>query len=82
MTYRELINEVEKLNIETEISNAQNIYYYMFCKHFEKFFEKTKAKFGENTREIMLCLLEIGRKINMNVDFYRDKVDILTGKIN
>lgn len=73
---------LEKLNIETEISTAQNTYYYMFCKHFEEFFEKTKEKFGENTREIMLCLLEIGKKINMNIDFYKDKIDSLTGKIN
>lgn len=73
---------LEKLNIETEISSAQNTYYYMFCKHFEEFFEKIKAKFGDDTREIMLCLLEIGRKINMNVDFYKDKIDSLTGKIN
>ena len=82
---KELINYfelLEKLNIETEISTAQNTFYAMFCKNFEQFFDKTKAKFGSNTREIMLCLLEIGKKLNINVNFYRDKIDSLTGKIN
>ena len=72
---------LEKLNIETEISAAQNTFYEMFCSNFERFYEKTCAKFGNNTRELMLNLLEIGRKLNINVNFYKDKVDSLTGKV-
>ena len=72
---------LEKLNIETEISAAQNTFYEMFCANFERFYEKTCAKFGNNTRELLLNLLEIGRKLNINVNFYKDKVDSLTGKV-
>ena len=81
---KELINFfelLEKLNIETEISAAQNTFYEMFCANFERFYEKTCAKFGDNTRELMLNLLEIGRKLNINVNFYKDKIDSLTGKV-
>ena len=42
---KELINFfelLEKLKIETEISNAQNVFYHMFCTNFETFFEKIK----------------------------------------
>lgn len=73
---------LEKLQIETQISEAQNIFYEMFCANFERFFEDIKQKNGENTRELMLNLLEIGKKLNINVNFYSDKIDFLTGKIN
>ena len=72
---------LEKLNIETEISTAQNTFYEMFCSNFERFFEKASSKFKGDTRELMLNLLEIGRKLNINVNFYKNKIDILTGKV-
>ena len=72
---------LEKLGIETEISNAQNTFYYMFCKHFERFFENVKNDNKLDTRETMLKMIEIGRKLNINMDFYKEKVDSLTGKI-
>ena len=81
---KELINFfelLEKLKIETEISNAQNIFYEMFCKNFEKFFATVKKDKNIDTRELMLNLLEIGQKLNINMNFYKEKVDSLTGKV-
>lgn len=72
---------LEKLNIDTEISNAQNIFYEIVCKDFENFFNKMKSKKCEDIREFMLNLLEIGKKLNINMGFYKDKIDVLTGKI-
>ena len=72
---------LEKLNIETEISNIQNEFYELFCEDFENFFVQIKKKQGDNTRELMLLLLEIGRKLNININFYKDKIDSLTGKV-
>ena len=53
----------------------------MFCKHFERFFENVKNDNKLDTRETMLKMIEIGRKLNINMDFYKEKVDSLTGKI-
>ena len=39
---------------------------------------KTKEK---ELRKLLLNLLEIGRKLNINMDFYNDKIDSLTGKV-
>ena len=73
---------LEKLDVETEISTAQNTFYEMFCDDFEGFFKDAKKFHGENIRAIMLNLLEIGKKLNINLNFYKDKIDSLTGKIN
>lgn len=72
---------LEKLDIQTEISAAQNIFYELFCADFEQCFEKVKNESKDQTREIMLNLLEIGRKLNININFYKEKLDILTGKV-
>lgn len=81
---KELINFfelLEKLKIETEITNAQNIFYDMFCNNFEEFFASIKDKKNVDTREIMLNFLEIGHKLNINMHFYKEKIDSLTGKV-
>jgi len=72
---------LEKLDIQVEISNAQNRYYELFCSDFEKLTEKIKKEHKSDAREILLNMLEIGKKLNININFYRDKVDSLTGKV-
>ena len=72
---------VAKLQIDMHISGVQNMYYEMFCMDFETFFEKIKKENGKDTRKILLLLIEIGRKLNINMDFYQNKIDSLTGKI-
>ena len=44
-------------------------------------FEKIKKTYSTNTRKVMLDILEIGKKLNINMDFYKNKLDNLTGKI-
>ena len=72
---------VEKLQIDMHISNVQNMYYEMFCLDFEKFFAEVNEKNGKDTRKLLLALIEIGRKLNINMDFYLSKIDSLTGKV-
>lgn len=72
---------LEKLNIQIEISDAQNMFYDLFCNNFEENCEKIKNEQKNDVREILLNMLEIGKKLNINVDFYKDKIDIITGKI-
>lgn len=72
---------LEKLDIQVEISDAQNMFYDLFCNNFENNCEKIKNAQENDTREILLNMLEIGKKLNINVDFYKEKIDIITGKI-
>lgn len=70
----------EKLNIEVKITTAQNIFYEMFCEDFEKFYSSINKK-DKNPRKLLLLLMEVAKKININLDFYKNKIDVLTGKI-
>lgn len=72
-------NLIEKLEIETHIQTAQNIFWDIFCNNFDKFIERTKK--DKNQRALLLDVLLIGQKLKINVNFYRDKVDLLTGKV-
>ncbi len=73
-------NIVEKLKIEVKIVNPQNIFYDLFCYDFEKFY-KNVCKKDRNPRKLLLVLMEVAHKLNINIDFYKQKIDLLTGKI-
>ena len=73
---------LEKLKIQVEISNSQNIFYEMFCMHFEDLTNKIKNNNkSQDERKLLLNLLSIGQHLNINMDFYKSKVDQITGKI-
>ena len=72
---------LENLQIQTQISNVQNIYYEMFCLDFECLCKEIKEKNGKDARKLFVDLIEIGRKLNINMDFYQNKIDSLTGKV-
>ncbi len=71
---------VEKLKIEVKIVNSQNIFYEMFCHDFEKFYENIEKK-EKNPRKLLLILMNVAEKLNINIEFYKQKIDVLTGKI-
>ncbi len=75
----DFFNVLEKLEIKVEISTSQNIFYDMFCANFEEFCNNLNN--NNDKRQILLNFLEIGRKLNINVEFYKNKVDSLTGKV-
>ncbi len=74
-----LFELLEKLSIEIKIQNPQNIFYTIVCEDFEKLIKK--ARKTKDPRKILLKILEIGHKLNINLDFYKEKIDSLTGKV-
>ena len=68
---------IGKLQIETNIVLAQNIFYYFFCADFENFIKKDY----EEKRKLFVNIIEIGKKLNISMDFYKEKIDKITGKI-
>ena len=64
----EIFDIIEKLELEIDISEAQNIY-------FSKIFHKIGYLIeDEREREFVSMLLEIGTKLNINVEFYKMKM--------
>lgn len=75
----QLFELLEKLQIEIKIQNAQNIFYSLVCEDFEGLIKRVKKIPDE--RKILLELVKIGTKLNINLDFYKEKIDSLTGKL-
>ena len=70
---------LEKLDIQTKIDLAQNIFYSLVCADFDSFALKIQKK--PDSRILFLNFVEIGRKLNINMDFYAQKIDKITGKL-
>ncbi len=68
---------IEKLQISTNIALAQNIFYYFFCNDFENFVKKDY----KDKRKLLVNMIEIGKKLNFSMDFYKEKIDKITGKV-
>jgi len=81
---RELLNLfdlLEKLQIDVHIASAQNIFYEKFCKNFENFVKEISSLSKDEIRKLFLSILESGEKLRINMNFYREKTDTLTGRI-
>ena len=67
---------IDKLGLKVDIRVSQNIYYekiYSKIDFLIEYLEKSKNK--EKDRKIILSLLEIGKKLNINTDFYIPHID-------
>ena len=52
----------------------------MFCENFENFYSSINKK-DKNPRKLLILLMNIAKKIDINIDFYKSKIDSLTGKV-
>ena len=69
----ELFDNIEKLELEVDISEAQNIYFSKIYHRIGDILETT-SKRSANIKFIEM-LLEIGEKLNINTEFYHKKLD-------
>ena len=74
-----LFDLIDYLKIEVNIVKAQNIFYELFCEQFEKLCERLKD--APEKRQIFLSMVEIAKKLSINTEFYKSKIDLITGKI-
>ena len=74
-------NLLEILDVKINIHYAQNVFYDMFCDDFDELSKDILEKNPTEARQLFLELVEIGKKLNINTDFYRNKIDSLTGKV-
>ena len=71
----EIFDFIEKLDLDVEIAEAQNTYYNKIFHEVGEFIENMKDVTENADREFIEILLDIGKKLNINTDFYRNKLD-------
>ena len=76
-TIVELFDIIEKLDLQIDISEAQNIYYNKIYHRIGDIIENNLESPKDKDIKFINILLEIGRKLNINVDFYKVKLDKL-----
>lgn len=73
----ELFSIIEKLELNIDMAEAQNIYYNKIYHRIGDIIENYSHEPNEKDIDFINLLLNIGEKLNINVDFYRMKLDKL-----
>ncbi|MFI3300783.1 MAG: DUF3536 domain-containing protein [Candidatus Gastranaerophilales bacterium] len=73
----ELFDNIEKLELKVDISEAQNIYYTKIFHKIGDLVEHIGENKKNNTKKFAEKLLLIGNKLNINVEFYEIKLSNL-----
>lgn len=71
----EIFDFIEKLDLEVNIKEAQNTYFNRIFHEVGDFIDNMKDIKDKEDREFIEMLLDIGKKLNINTDFYRNKLD-------
>ena len=72
-----LFDIIEKLDLQIDISEAQNIYYNKIYHRIGDIIVNNMESPKEKDIKFVKLLLEIGVRLNINVDFYKVKLDKL-----
>ena len=76
-TIIELFEIVEKLDLQMDISEAQNIYYNKIYHRIGDIIENNEKEPRDKDIKFIKLLLNIGEKLNINVGFYKSKLEKL-----
>ena len=76
-TIIELFEIVEKLDLQIDISEAQNIYYNKIYHRIGDIIENNEKEPRDKDIKFVKLLLNIGSKLNINVGFYKSKLEKL-----
>ena len=70
----ELFEYIEKLELEVDISEAQNIFFSKIYLNIGEIIESSQNSNRKSDRRFVEMLLDIGAKLNINTEFYRAKL--------
>lgn len=73
----ELFDYVEKLELEIDISEAQNTYYTRIYHRIGEIIDLCQKSKRASEKRFAQMLLDIGERLNINTEFYRIKLDKL-----
>ena len=71
----ELFDYIEKMDLDIDISEAQNTYYTRIYHRIGEIIDAGKNLKRKNEKYFAQMLLNIGDRLNINTDFYRDILD-------
>lgn len=71
----ELFDHVEKLELTVDISEAQNIYFNRIFHELGDIIENIDRSDKSSDAKFIITLLDIGQKLNINTDFYKNMLD-------
>ena len=70
----ELFEYIEKLELEVDISEAQNIFFSKIYLNIGEIIESSQNSNRKSDKRFVEMLLDIGSKLNINTEFYRAKL--------
>lgn len=71
----ELFDYAQKLELEIDISEAQNTYFTKIYHRIDEIIELSVQSKRTKDKHLVEMLLDIGDRLNINTDFYRSKLD-------
>ncbi len=71
----ELFENVEKLELNVDIAEAQNIYFAKIFSELGDIIKNMDKTTKSNDRNFVMVILEIGKKLNINTDFFKNLLD-------
>lgn len=74
-TILELFDNIEKLELNVDIAEAQNIYFNKIFHEFDDIIENVNKSSSSTDKKFITILLEIGNKLNINTEFYQTMFD-------
>lgn len=71
----ELFDNIEKLELNVDITEAQNIYFNKIFHELGEIIDNMDKSNKSSDGKFILILLDIGQKLNINTDFYKNMLD-------
>lgn len=71
----EIFENIEKLELNVDIAEAQNIYFNRIYHELGEIIENITKSSQAADKKFVLMILEIGQKLNINTEFYRNMLD-------
>ncbi|MBO7672336.1 DUF3536 domain-containing protein [bacterium] len=69
----DIFSEIDALELELDLKEAQNIY---FNKIYKRIIDEINSEENSSDREFLLTLLNIGSRLNINTEFYKEKFNL------
>ena len=71
----EIFENIEKLELNVDITEAQNSYFNKIFHEMGDIIENMNKSSSSSDRKFILILLDIGQKLNINTEFYKNMLD-------
>lgn len=71
----EIFTNIEKLELNVDISEAQNIYFTRVYHELDEIIKHMTKASRASDEKLVLAILEIGQNLNINTDFYKNMLD-------